>query len=275
MKTSNLARECALAAGVSQYTPANTVTQACISANQAMASGAQMILSGQADTVIAGGAETMSDVPIRFPKAMRRKMIDAQKYKGMKDYMKFFKGLKPNMFIPEAPAIAEFSSGEVMGHSSDRLAARFGISRSDQDDFAYRSHMSAAKAHEDGLLQGEIVPVDGNSLDNGVRGDQSRERLSELKPAFVKPHGTHTAANSSYLTDGASACLLMREDKALAMGYTPKAVFKDWLFVSQDPKEELLLGPAYSTYKLLNRHGLTFNDIGVYEIHEAFAGQVS
>lgn len=192
-----------------------------------------MILSGQADTIIAGGAETMSDVPIRFQKDMRKKLIEASKYKNMKDWLKFFKGLKLKMFAPEAPAIAEFSSGEVMGHSSDRLAARFGITREQQDDFAYRSHQNAAKAHSDGLLQGEIVPVNGHTFDNGIRGDQTRERLSELKPAFVKPHGTHTPANSSYLTDGASACLLMREDKALSMGYTPKAVLKDWVFVSQ------------------------------------------
>lgn len=274
VRTSNLARECGLGAGLSDKVPAHTVTMACISANQAVASGASMILSGQADTVIAGGAETMSDVPIRFNKKMRQKLIAASKFKGIKDVPKFFKGFGPSYLVPEAPAIAEFSTGEVMGHSSDRLAATFGVSREEQDDFAYRSHQNAHKAHEAGLLKGEIIPVNGETYDNGIKAENPREKLSKLKPAFVKPHGTVTAANASFLTDGASACLLMSEEKALAEGYTPKAVVKDWVFTSQDPKDELLLGPAYCTYKLLNKHGLGLKDIDVFELHEAFAGQV-
>lgn len=274
VRTSNIARESALAAGIPDTVPSHTVTLACISSNVAITSGANMILSGQASAIIAGGAETMSDVPIRFGKKMRQKLMAASKYKGIADLPKFLKGLSLKDLMPEAPAIAEFSTGEVMGHSSDRLASRFGVTRKEQDEFALRSHHNAAKAHAAGLYKDEIVPVNGSVEENGVRGDSTMEKLSSLKPAFVKPHGTHTAANSSYLTDGASAVLIMSEAKALAMGFTPKVVLKDWNYVSQDPKEELLLGPAYAVNKLMHRNGLSVGDVGVWELHEAFAGQV-
>lgn len=161
-----------------------------------------------------------------------------------------------------------------MGHSSDRLASWFGISREEQDEFAYRSHHAAAAAHKKGLYDEEIFPVNGSIEENGIRGDSTLEKLGSLKPAFVRPHGTHTAANSSFLSDGASATLIMSEEKALSLGYTPKAVIKDWTFVSQDPKDQLLLGPAYATAKLLKQNGLGLSDVGVFEFHEAFAGQV-
>jgi len=201
-------------------------------------------------------------------------LIKASKIKKPADYLPLLAQIRMGHLTPEAPAIAEFSTGEVMGHSSDRLAARFGISRGDQDAFALRSHLNAAKAHSSGLLAEEIVPVNGVSVDNGVRGDSTIEKLSGLKPAFIKPHGTHTAANSSYLTDGGSAALIMSEEKALSMGFTPKSVLKDYLFVSQDPREELLLGPAYAISKILLQNNLTLADISVFELHEAFAGQV-
>ena len=108
----------------------------------------------------------------------------------------------------------------------------------------------------------------------GVRGESTLEKLASLKPAFVKPHGTITAGNASFLTDGASAVLIMSEKKARELGYKPLAYLRDYTFVSQDPKNELLLGPAYATHKLLKRTGLSLSDIGVFEIHEAFAGQV-
>jgi len=161
-----------------------------------------------------------------------------------------------------------------MGHSSDRLADRFGVSRAEQDEFALRSHYNAAKAHEAGLYEDELIPFEGSTAETGIRGEATMEKLSSLKPAFVKPHGTVTAANASYLTDGAAACLLMSEEKALALGFTPKAYLRDWTFVSCDPFEELLLGPTYASTKVLSQAGLTLKDIDVVEFHEAFAGQV-
>lgn len=161
-----------------------------------------------------------------------------------------------------------------MGNSSDRLSAKFGISRKDQDEFTVMSHTRAAKAHADGLYDCEIVPVDGSSVENGIKADTSYEKVSKLSPAFVKPHGTHTAANSSFLTDGASAVLIMSEEKALQLGYKPKSYIRGWNYVGVDPFEELLLGPTFATEKLLRQLNLSLSDVGVLEIHEAFAGQV-
>lgn len=137
--------------------------------------------------------------------------------------------------------LANYTTGEVMGVSSDRLAAKFGISRSEQDEFAVRSHNNAAGAHEAGWYQGEVVPYKGSTEENGIKTDSTVEVVSKLKPAFIKPNGTHTAANSSFLTDGAAASLLMSEEKALELGYKPMAYIRDWSFRACDPFEELLL----------------------------------
>lgn len=233
VRTSNVSRESALGAGFSDKVPAHTVTMACISANQAVASGASMIKAGQADVIVAGGTETMSDVPIRFSKPIRQRLIKASRMKSPGQMLSLLKGLKLKDLAPEAPAIAEFSTGEVMGHSSDRLAARFGVTREAQDEFALRSHQNAAKGHDSGFLTQEVVPVNGETRDNGIKGDSKMEKLQSLRPAFVRPHGTHTAANSSFLTDGASAGLFMAEEKAVADGFEPKSLLRDWLFVSQ------------------------------------------
>lgn len=164
-----------------------------------------------------------------------------------------------------------------MGHSSDRLAAAFKVSRREQDEFALRSHTLADKAFKEGLLK-DIEPVVVGkkgliSRDNGVRVS-TMEKISKLNPAFVKPHGTTTAANSSYLTDGATACLITTEEKAKELGLKPKAYLRQHMYVSIDPKDQLLLGPAYVITKILDRVGLTIKDIDVWELHEAFAGQV-
>lgn len=175
------------------------------------------------------------------------------------------------------PAIAEFFTNEVMGHSSDRLAAAFKVSRREQDEYALRSHTFADKAFREGLLSDiEPITVPGKgviSRDNGVRVS-TMEKISTLKPAFIKPHGTVTAANSSFLTDGATASLIMPEEKAKELGLKPKAYLRQHMFVSLDPTHQLLIGPAHVTAKLLDRVGLTVKDIDVWEFHEAFAGQI-
>ncbi|MCH2450593.1 MAG: acetyl-CoA C-acyltransferase [Gracilimonas sp.] len=280
VKTSNVARESALGAGIPNSVPAFTTTMACISSNQAIASAVDMIRSGQAKIILAGGTETMSDIPVRFKKKFRQKILEARKYKSPLDFLKFFKGLGFKDFLPELPAIAEFSTGEVMGQSADRMAARFGISREDQDEYAMRSHHLAAKATNEGLLDEELIPAklppkfDVVKHDNGFREDTSMEKLSKLRPAFIKPHGTVTAGNSSFLTDGASASFIMEEQMALKLGLKPKAYIREYNFVSQDPGEELLLGPAYAIPKVLDAMDLSLNDMDVIELHEAFAGQV-
>lgn len=275
-RTSNIAREAAMGAGIPYSVPSHTISQACISANACITAGAEKILSGMADIVVAGGVETFSDVPIRFSRPIRQRMLALPKAmkKGPMGALGLLKGLTFKDLSPETPAIANYTTGEVMGHSSDRLAAKFGVSRADQDAFTVRSHVNAAKAHAAGLYLDEIIPVDGNTLENGIKGDTTMEKVSKLSPAFVKPHGTHTAANSSYLTDGASAILIMSEEKALAMGYKPKAYIRSWEYVGVDPFDELLLGPTFATAKVLKNMNLTLADMGVVEFHEAFAGQV-
>lgn len=280
VNTSNVARESALGAGIPNTVPAHTVTQACISSNQAITSAIELIRSGQAKIILAGGTETMSDIPIRFRKKFRQKLLDARKYKSVSDFLKFFKGLRPSHLLPEIPAISEFSTGETMGESCDKMAARFGISRRDQDEYALRAHQLAAKATNEGLLDPELLPAaippdfDTVEHDNTFREDTSMEKLEKLPPAFIKPHGTVTAGNSSALTDGASASLIMDKQEALDRGLRPKTILKAYTYVAQDPQDELLLGPAYATPKVLDMMGLELSDIDVFEFHEAFAGQI-
>jgi acetyl-CoA acetyltransferase family protein len=279
LKTPNVAREAALTAGIPQHVPCHTVSQACISANQAIASAYELIANGRADVVIAGGTECTSDTPIVFRKGMRKKLFKAQKLNGLGDTLKFILSLRPMDFAPDRPAVAEFLTGKLMGEDCEMLAARFHATREEQDDIAHRSHVLADKATKDGTLAKEIVPVElapnfkPISIDNGIRVAE-RDKLAKLKPAFVKPHGTITAANASFLTDGAAAVLLMTEDKAKELGLTPKARIVDYAFTGQDIREELLLGPAYAISKVLKDNGLDLGQMDVIELHEAFAGQV-
>merc|ERR1711990_190941 len=280
VKTSNIAREAALSAGIPEKAPCHTVTLACISSNVAITTGMGMIATGAADVVVCGGVEFMSDVPIRFSRKMRGLMMSMPKAKTtQKKLSTVAQMLKPKvLFNVELPAVAELSTNETMGHSADRLAAAFNVSRLEQDEFALRSHTLAKKAQDEGKLS-DVIPVKipGKpsiiDKDNGIKVAPP-EKLASLKPAFVKPHGTVTAANASFLTDGASACLVMSEQKALALGYKPLAYLRGYVYVSQDPKDQLLLGPAYATPKLLDRAKLTLGDIAVFEFHEAFAGQI-
>lgn len=280
VKTPNVAREAALGAGIPNSVPCFTVTMACISSNQAITSGAELIASGQADIVVAGGTESLSDIPILFQKKVREKLFASRKARNPQDYLKLLKGLSPADLVPETPAIAEYSTGETMGESADKLAAMFDISREAQDEYALRSHQQAVHARNEGWMGAEIVPTmtppdfEPVTVDNGVRDDTSMEKLRSLSPAFHKPYGTVTAGNASFLTDGASATLLMAEEKAKALGLTPKASLRDYTYVAQDPDKELLLGPAYATPQVLDAAGLTLDDIDVFELHEAFAGQV-
>jgi len=279
LQTSNVAREAALGAGIPTTTPCHTVTQACISANQAVASGIGAIRSGQADVFIAGGVDNTSDTPIGFKKEMRKKLFAAQKIKTMGDNLKFVFSLRPRHFSPERPKVAEFSTKRTMGQDCDILAAKYEVTRKEQDEFCLRSHKLSEKAWEDGHLKSEVVSISlppkfkPVSQDNGIRVS-TIEKLSSLRPAFDKKHGTLTAANSSFLTDGGSAGLFMTESKAKELGLTPKAEIVDFCFTGQELEEELLLGPAFATSKVLQKAGLDLKDMDVIEFHEAFAGQI-
>lgn len=279
-RTSNMAREVVLASGLPQSCPAYTVTAACTSANVAITSAIEAIAVGMADVVIAGGAETLSDVPIRFSKPVRQRLIAAQKARGAGDYVKLLSGLKPTDIMPDTPAIAEFTTGLTMGENAERMAKRYGITREAQDAYALDSHLWAAKATEAGLLREQIVtamaPPDFTPIaaDNGIRGDTTMEKLAKLPPVFDRKFGTVTAGNASFLTDGAAACLLMSEEAAERLGYEPLATVRSASFVSMDPLEELLMGPAFSIPGALDAAGLSIDQIDVFELHEAFAAQM-
>ncbi|XP_059835806.1 trifunctional enzyme subunit beta, mitochondrial-like [Hypanus sabinus] len=200
---------------------------------------------------------------------MRKALLSFPRAKTIGQKLTLLGKICPDYFAPELPAVAEFSTNETMGCSADRIAAPFGVSRREQDEFALCSHSLAKKAETEKFLK-DVIPfkVPGHytvTKDNGIR-PSSMEQLTKLKPAFIKPHGTITAANASFLTDGASAVLIMSEDKALAMGYKPLTYLRNFVHVSQDPKDQLLLGPTYATPKVLEKAGLTLNDI---EFHEA------
>ena len=280
INTSNIAREIALASGLSDSTTATTISMACISSNMALTNAIDAIAQSQINGAIVGGVEVMSDIPIRFRKKFRQKLLETQRYRRATDWLGFFKGLRPSDLLPEIPSISEFSTGETMGQSCDKMTAKYSVSREEQDEFAARSHRHAADATEKGLLSDEIVPVStdkGKAIiktDNGIRGDTTIEKLSSLRPAFIKPHGTATAGNSSFLTDGASAALVMEKEAALKTGHKPKAILRAYSYVAQRPGNELLIGPAFAVPKVLDQLQLTINDIDVFEFHEAFAGQM-
>jgi fatty acid oxidation complex beta subunit FadI len=279
--TSNVAREVGLACGLPSSVPAYTVTVACVSANLAIINAANAIALGQADVAIAGGTDTLSDAPIRVSRAVRKRLIASQKVKGPLGMLKLAGGLRLRDLAPDVPAIADFSTGLTMGQNAERLAKRLGITREEQDAYAIMSHHRAAAAAREGRFKDQIVPVYPPpgfapvTEDNGIRGDATAEKLASLKPAFDKAFGTITAANSSYLTDGASAVLLMSEEKAKELGLSPLASILAVSTTAMDPLEELLLGPAFAIPEVLQRAGLTAEKIGVWEIHEAFAAQMA
>lgn len=279
-KTSNVAREAVIGAGLPRQVSAHTVSMACISGGQAITQAAELIARGQADAVVAGGVECFSNVPILVKRPLRRKLLEMKKLKGPMDYLRWLRGMHLSYLVPEIPEVVEFSTGLDMGQSSDRMSACWGVSREEQDRYALRSHQFAAKATRDGLLAEEILPVPvppGFQVvekDNGIREKTSLEKLGRLPPAFYSPYGSTTAGNSSFLSDGAAAVLLMSRAKARALGYRPAARLLNYAYVGCDPLDELLLGPAYATPKVLAESGLRLSDVDVIEFHEAFAGQI-
>ena len=278
--TSNLGREVVLGTPLPDSCPAYTCTVACVSSLQSFLDCARAIAVGDADVAIAAGAETLSDAPIRYRRSVRKRLIAAQKARGFGDYVKLLKGLGPRDLLPEPVALAEFSTGEIMGENGDRLAKRLGITREAQDSYAMMSHHRAATATENGRLRRQIIPAfpspsfKGVSVDNGVRGDTTLEKLAKLRPAFDRRFGTITAGNASYLTDGGAAVLLASEEAAERLGLRPMAVLKSSAVAALDPIEELLLGPALTVPRALDAAGLELDEIEVVELHEAFAAQV-
>jgi acetyl-CoA acyltransferase len=277
----NIAREVSLASGIPAHVPAFTVSRACASANQAITSGAEMIMSGHADTVVVGGAESLTDIPILLGKSLRDRLVDASKARTLGQRIKAFAGFHPKELQPVTPAIAEPTTGKTMGESAEDMAKENGITREAQDRWALRSHRLALEGTRDGRLTAEIVPTfvppDYDEVvteDNGIREDTSMEALAALKPVFDRRNGTVTAGNSSPLTDGASAMILMREEKARALGLEPLGYIRSWAYSALAPSEQLLQGPAFAVPDALDRAGVTMQDMEIWDMHEAFAAQV-
>lgn len=276
----NIAREVGLAV-LPKTVPAVTVSRACASSNQAITDGTQLIEVGQADVVVAGGAESLSHVPIMASDRLAKTLVTASKGKTLGQRLSPFKGMRPRDLIPVTPAIAEPTTGETMGEAAERMAKENGISRHDQDAWALRSHELAAAGTADGRLTAEIAPVYVPPTfetildrDNGIRPDSSMEKLAGLRPIFDRKHGSVTAGNASPLTDGASAVVLMNADRAQAEGLAPLGFVRSWAWTALDPAAQLLQGPAYATPLALDRAGLSMKNIGLMEMHEAFAAQV-
>lgn len=276
--TTNVAREALLHAGLPEATPGMTVTAAGASANVALEQAVQLIRcgirGGGARVVIAGGTDCVSDPPIGYSRAMRQKMLRGRRARTMGQKLRLLLSLRPWDFLPDMPEVREFTTGETMGQYTERLAGSLGISRAEQDEYAARSHQRADAARDRHAADIVAVPEAPEALDdNGVRPETTAESLAKLPPAFRKA-GSLTAGNSTFLTDGASALLVASSDWASAHGHEPLAALRDVLLTAHDPRDELLLGPVFAIPRLLDRHGLSLGDVGVFEIHEAFSAQI-
>jgi acetyl-CoA acyltransferase len=281
VKAPNIAREIVLGTGLPRKIPGYTVGKACASANQAITSASDLIARGYADTVIAGGAESLSDIPILFSKNFSDALVSASKQKSVGGKLGAFTKIRPRDLAPDTPAIAESTTGLTMGESAEKMAKENGITREAQDKFALQSHQRAAEATASGRFKDEVmtvlVPPSFDNVvetDNLIRADSTLEGLAKLRPVFDRRYGTITAGNASPLTDGASAVLLMSEEKAKALGIKPLGFIRSYAYAATDPFDQLLQGPVFALPTALERAKVKLEEIGVIEMHEAFAAQV-
>ena len=277
----NVAREVSLLPQFPKSIPAYTLNRACASAAQAVASAADHITLGHADTVVAGGVEVLSDVPILHSRRMSELLVAASRARTLGERLRIFARIRPRDLVPLSPAIAEPSTGETMGQSAEKMAKENGITREAQDRYALLSHQRAAAATADGRLPAEIAPWYGGARmdevatsDNGIRTDTSLDALGTLRPVFDRKYGSVTAGNASPLTDGAGAVLVMARGKAEALGLPVLAAIRSYAVAAVDPGWQLLMGPVFAVPQALDRAGIPWQELGLVEIHEAFAAQV-
>ena len=277
----NIAREIVLGTGLPPETDAWSVSRACATSVQAFASAADQIALGNAEIAIAGGAECLSDIPFVASRPLADALVAASRAKDLPTRLRSFAHLSARDLLPIPPALKEPSTGLTMGESAEKMAQENGISREAQDRFAKRSHDLAARAWDEGRYEPEVmhVPVPPTyeqvaDHDDFVRRDADLAKMAQLKPVFDRKYGTITAANSSGLTDGASALLLMSEEKAQALGYEPLGYLRSYAFAALDPRWQMLMGPAFATPIALDRAGLALKDMDLVDIHEAFAAVV-
>jgi acetyl-CoA acyltransferase len=276
----NIAREIVLGTGMPKQIEAYSVSRACATSYQSAINVAEAILAGTIDCGVAGGADSTSDVPIAVSKRLAEALMQASRARSLGERVKAFSSLRPKDLVPVPPALKEPSTGLTMGESAEKMAKENKISREEQDRFAHRSHSLAAAAWIDGRFEHEVmhvfVPPDYEALgeDNLVRKDGTVESYAKLKPVFDRAHGTITAGNSSPLTDGASALVLMSEEKAKAGGFDVLGFIRSYAFAAIDPGWQMLMGPSFATPLALERAGISLKNLDLIDMHEAFAAQV-
>ncbi len=276
----NIAREIILDLDLPSYIEGFTVTRACTTSLLSITLAASAIERGDADVIIAGGSESVSNAEISLSKKLVQTFapLVMSKKADIMDYIKVLPQLAPfTELLPKRPDVRERKTGQLMGEAAEIMAKKNGISREEQDQFALESHQKATKAYQIGIYDNEIIPVtvNGNTVyrDTIVRADTTLEKLATLKPAFSKD-GSITAGNASALTDGAAGVILMEQNKAEKLGFEPLAYFKSWDYLGVDPFDQLLIGPALTMPKALDKAKLSLEDIDLFDIHEAFAAQV-
>lgn len=279
----NVARVIALKAGLPQELVCHTVHHNCASGIQSITTAAQRIQAGDLDLVIAGGTESMSQVPLLLSARMAMLLLDLSRSKSLASRVKTLSRLRPSHLRPVAAmqlGLIDPVCGLNMGQTAEVLAREFGIGRLEQDEFAMDSHRKAIAAAEAGRLAEEIVTVIGPpdwqtalSADDGPRLNQSLQALQKLRPYFDRYAGTVTAGNSCQVTDGAAAVVLASEQKAAGLGMKPLGYVTGWAFAALDGRR-MGLGPAHATARLLDRMGMGLDSFDLIEMNEAFAAQV-
>jgi acetyl-CoA C-acetyltransferase len=273
----NLTRECVLSSGLDPQTPGVDLQRACGTSLEAAILIGNKIALGQIDSGLAGGADSISDAPIVYPRSYQQLLLQSFRGRTALQRISPFFGLRPRHFRPVLPAVVEPRTGLSMGQSTELMAKRWQISRQDQDQLAYESHMKAAAAWKEGFYDDLVVQYLGLKTDNNIRADTTLEKLAKLRPTFDPQGGTLTAGNSTPLTDGASAVLMASEEWAARHNLPVQAYLrygKVWAVDFASGKEGLLMAPAHAVPAMLQDAGLSLQEFDYYEIHEAFAAQV-
>jgi acetyl-CoA acetyltransferase family protein len=271
----HLAREINFASRLSDSVRAVTVTDNCITSITAIEAVHDSISSGRSRVGIAGGVESMSNPSVLWSRNATRVLSDVQGAKTLAEKARIITRLRPRDLAPHPPGVTEPSTGLSMGEHTEITVKEWHISRTEQDEIAYRSHMNAAAATADGRLTAEIHPLDGITSDTTIRPGTSMDRLAALPPVFDRSSaGTLTAGNSSPLTDGAASVVLMAESTARELRIEPLAYIRAIEFAAIDPADGLLMGPGVAVPRMLRRVGMDLGDFDLIEMHEAFGGQV-
>jgi acetyl-CoA C-acetyltransferase len=273
----DLTREAVLSTSLAPETPAYDVQQACGTGLEAVVLVANKIAMGQIDAGIAAGADTTSDAPLALNEELRRILLELNRTRSTAGRTQLLTRLRPRQVVPEIPRNAEPRTGLSMGEHCAIMAAEWGISRSEQDELALRSHHQMAAAYERGFFDDLMTPYLGLERDQNLRPDSTPEKLAKLRPVFGGEEGTMTAGNSTPLSDGAAAVLLASEEWARERELPVLAYLTEAQTAAVDhvhKREGLLMAPAYAMPRMLDRAGLGLGDFDLYEIHEAFAAQV-